>query len=210
MHCRKCGHVLSGKYCVNCGCPIELQSLGDYELISHLLQDSRVESLLGPNATQSSGGMSGDDVLKTADRIISVTLDISSVVPLDISAKIGHALWSALGVKSTSTDSAPIHTRFAYVAIASLCYLRRNSMSIISMSEKQSTAVLQAKVAGSFLWTGEGRCHVVMQNRNSHVDVAAAVEFPGQGFDWGRGSKLVAEFLSHVNRMATELSLKRL
>jgi len=178
--------------------------LGDYESIAHLLNDPRAKRFVTSQLRSTGGLLQSDDFLKIIDRVTGTVLNMSYFVPLEVCAKLGNQLWSAMGISVSVAEDRSFANKFAYVALACICHLARSGIDIVSISEGTSGSVIEARIPANF-WTWEGRLFSGLHQSGGIVEVSAAVTFKGQSFDWGRGNKIVAELLASVEIAAADL-----
>lgn len=205
MICKKCGMEATDQYCSKCGMPLAEFRLGDYRSITPLLLDLRAKEAITKEIIASSKPLSAEEWLSLADRFVSPQLNLLVNPRFDRSAKLGHELWTSLGVKTQSVLEKTFRTGFGYVAMSALCYLARHSMTITSIVESDSVCTVFATVPSNWL-TFDGVVRVAIQARREESVVIVEAGFPGQWIDWGRGSRLVRSFLEFVEDMSNKLS----
>lgn len=187
-----------------CGSRLDQRLLGDYESLMALLNDSRARKIITSYATYSKRGLNGDDFLKIVDRVQGACLGATPIIPLDICAKIGHALWSSIGITKSAQREREFLMKFGYVSLSCICYLSKNGMEIISTSEGASRCVIEARVPGTLL-TYEGRLYSSIQMQGSAAQVSVAVAFRGQAFDWGRSHRLLDDLMNNIEEIGSLL-----
>jgi hypothetical protein len=198
MYCRTCGYEASGRFCSHCGKPVGGDSLKTCDSIAHVLENHESKKYLSGQEQPYKSYLGSDDYLKGLDRALSVAFDISPLIPMDVCARGGRAIWSFLGISIAASQSRSYNRRYPYITLACLSYLCRKGMDIISISENGNKGVIQARVPDSFL-TWEGRLLIAIQNNGSTIDVGAGVNFKGQRFDWGKGNRILDELLLDID-----------
>ena len=206
MLCETCGTSASGIYCPTCGAVLSDSANRQTRPLKRLLSDPRVKALIEDELAYSTKPGSATDWLKAVDKLLSRSLGTRFPVPLDVCGRWGSEMWSRLGFKVQRLRRYTYQRQFGQVIIASLRYVARNGMEVRLMAEAESLCLVEAIIPSNWL-SWEGRLRLAIKDDGSDASMCAEVEFPGQFFDWGRGSKLLDTMFVSIESKIPDLPM---
>ena len=135
--------------------------------------------------------MSGEEVLALYDKIIA------SPIPLERLAGVVQPLYARWGIRTgkqrTETIGAPIGRTIA----RTLCCFAKHGQTFLHAKQGDTGCVLTAELPSS-ICALKGEFRVSLSRCDTGTDVAAAIEIPGQAFDWGKCRRCLDEFFKDV------------
>ena len=185
MFCQQCSEKVSGRFCSNCGTPVEkplatnwVQKIDYATLIRH----PAIRNVIRQHAAEASKRISADEFLSLADNILPV------MVPLSAIAKIGVPIYTKLGIKTGKNRSEVIASPPGKIMVSVLCFLARNDYALQQIRQLENGCVFEATLP-SDLWSWKGTLFVTIAKDEGGTYVDVATEIKGQVFDWGKSNR---------------------
>lgn len=191
MFCRNCGKEIVGRYCSYCGIPIVKDKIRDYDSYSALISDDRCKRIIASEAMKGQSGMSADEFLKLASKIIPTKL------PMELMGNMGKEFWTSLGLKTGKKKSITLPYCYAYALLATLCSLARHKMTLQSISEAKGLCGIEATLPSS-VWSWEGKINIAIRSQGDRIEIHAETIIPGQYFDWGKSQRALDALFNEI------------
>ena len=199
MFCSQCGKEATGKFCWNCGAPLQAggaeqpgpaadwQNEIDYET---LLRNPEVRDLLAkqlPPMTR----MTGEEVLDSFSKIMKLPVSLSSV------GAIGQEIYGRLGVRTGKTRSEHYSRPVGRVIVSTLCALAGGGYKVQQVQQASDGCILICEIP-SDLFSFAGRLLVTIQRTPDGASVHADTSIQGQLFDWGKSERCLRQLFEGI------------
>ncbi len=193
MFCSECGVKASGKFCFNCGNPLQaaMASLSplpagfDWEndaRYENIVRVEAVRAVIAGHAAGATKGLSGEALLAIYDKIVSSPVSFEGI------ASVVQPLYAKWGVRTgkdrTETIDAPIGRAIA----RALCSLASKGQAIQGVEQGEDGCLLTAELPSS-VTSFQGELKISLQRAGDGTHVAAATHIPGQVYDWGKSNR---------------------
>jgi hypothetical protein len=208
MFCSNCGAPAQGNFCARCGAPLSGGTVSAvaqapnaapvdwsqevrYETLRHLPE---VRDRLARHAAMAGKGMSAEEFLALADKVLPVSLG-----PLTFGT-LGSAvapLATRMGI-STGKDLSTVLARPpGQVIVAAMCSLARRGQALRGYQQYDDGCMLEATLP-SDMFSWEGTLVVGIRRQGDGSLVEAATRIQGQKFDWGKSKRVLEALLEDL------------
>lgn len=207
MYCSQCGVKASGKFCHQCGSPLQIslaiQVLRDDGMATapeDWEQDSRYDSIIrveavrtviAHHAANARKGVSGETILALYDKIVS------SPVPLESLAAVVQPLYESWGIRTGKERIELIETPVGRAIARTLCSFARQGQAFRSAEQGESSCILTADLPSSACAL-KGKLTVSLLRREIQTQVAAKTDIPGQMYDWGKSRRCLEQLFNDL------------
>lgn len=215
MFCSQCGQSAEGKFCSNCGAPLNRPSLKpiagteppdvnwedvcDYAM---LLRFPHVREAIEHSAAQAEKILSAEQFLELTKPFLSGGVPIDKLIPI---VQPLYAKWGiATGKQRSETVNAPV----GRVLLRALCSLARHGQALQGVQEAGDGCVLEAKLPSDFR-SFEGELILAVRRRDAATDVSASTKINGQLYDWGKSRRCLDRLFADLQTDPAPLVFKR-
>lgn len=213
MYCSECGKPAKGKFCSNCGAPLETPQAaaegpisiplpiqefqvpaGNWEnewRYEELIKFPEVRQTIERHTKMARVPISGEQFCKIADKILQ------NPVPTDKLAAFTAPIMDSFGIRTGKERNAVIPAPIGRGMLRVLCSLARHGQSLRGVKQGTDGCVFEA-VLPSDPMSLEGDLTVSVRRQGAGTEVAAATKIAGQMFDWGKSRRCLDVFFSDL------------
>ncbi|MCE9554904.1 MAG: zinc ribbon domain-containing protein [Planctomycetes bacterium] len=207
MYCSECGTKAQGKFCANCGVPLQQaitaeivaaivspghwQETVNYETI---VRAPEVREMVTRAAEQATQRLSGEDFLKFCDKALA---PLYGGVPVGKLASIAQPIYSALGMNTGKEQRRVFSKPPGRVIVALLCSLARRGRPLRQIRQATDGCMFEATLP-SDVWSFAGDLLVEVRTDTVGTAVEARTVVKGQLFDWGKSKRCLEELLTDL------------
>ena len=210
MFCSECGTEAGGKFCFNCGSPLQGSHLSntiqpvaavvptpvvDWEnevRYDRIIQVEVVREAISAHASKAVKGLSGEQFLAIYDKIVS------SPIPLEKLASVVQPMYASWGVRTGKQDAQSIDAPIGVVIARALCSLAKHAQPFQRVDQADEGCTLIAEFPSS-IWALKGEIRIAISKKRDRTHVAALTNIPGQMFDWGKSRKSLERLFVDLN-----------
>jgi hypothetical protein len=168
-----------------------------YLTYRQVADDPRCQEIVKWAAAGAETGMSGEEFLDIAAKVVAVPLPLGA-----IGSGLSRA-YGALGVRTGKTRGHRLDQPFGYSILATLCFLGSRAMPIAGIADAEGHCLVQAILPSNAL-SWKGRVMVGIQAADGGSLVEATTKIPGQMMDWGRSTRLLRDLFEDIDRRSAE------
>ena len=207
MFCSECGKEAAGKFCWNCGAPLQLgggaqagpaaasapsaaadwQNEVNYET---LIRNPEVRDLLAKQ-NPPEAHMTGEEFLESGSKLMGVS------VSLDRVGKIAQEVYGRLGVGTGKTRSERYNRPVGRVIVAVLCTLARSGFNLQQVRQASDGCMLTCEIP-SDMFSFAGQLLVTIERTPDGACVHADTHIKGQLFDWGKSNRCLHQLFDGI------------
>jgi hypothetical protein len=213
MFCSQCGVKASGKFCYQCGNPLQtsdtdlLPSVAsiasepeDWEqdaVYEKIIRVEAVRTAISHHAANAHGGVSGEALLALYDKVMS------SPVPLEHLVAIVQPLYDSWGIRTGKERHEWIDAPIGRVIARTLCSFAKHAQAFQRAEQFESGCVLTAELPSS-VCSLKGKLTISLKRSEDLTEVTATTIIPGQIYDWGKSDRCLEQL---INDLSSELGL---
>ena len=157
--------------------------------IKDIARHPRAVELIAEAKGRATKEMSGEELLKFADNLIP---------GVQLGGNIGQALYSRMGLKAESAQSARVAAPYGHAVLALLCALGRANMEIAEIGEEQPGVCAIHVKTPSNIWAFGGDAFFTVTADGEGCVLEARTVTSGQVFDFGKGKRTLAGLIDDV------------
>ncbi len=206
MYCSNCGLQASGNFCSGCGAKlgpagkeVAMQNSSprpwreeiDYET---LLQTPEVRNLVARHAAQARSGLTGEQFVELCDKAFSPLIG----VPLSVVTGLALPLYDRLGIRTTKSRMEVVSRPPGEMLVAALCSLAWHGQKIKYVQQAEKGCTLTAELPSDLRSMTGGELRIVLLRQETSVRVEAATKIPGQLYDWGKSTQVLAQLFDDL------------
>lgn len=210
MFCTDCGTPGEGKFCGNCGHPLNASTPPkgpsqlppvdwtwslDYLVISSTPSVRAELELAEARAGQKLGGE------KLIDVIDQVMQPFTGGVSSRLAAKLSMPLASAIGLKTGKVHREQFPLPPGKVLARVLIALAEYGHKLTKVDQEQDACILLAAIPAD-LASINGELRVTVSRGTGQTELEAEAVIPGQWYDWGKCRRRLDELFHHVRAAA--------
>lgn len=190
--CTACSAPLpaGAKFCGQCGAPVQPAQPADWAgsiTFADVAHQPAVTRMVEQVAGSQKSALSGEAFMKGVFKVANMT-GSTGPVPLELVANVGQSFWAKAGIKASKTTAFNLPAAPGRAIAATLCAYAARGYPLSGADQAQDGCILRAKLPASLSTLGgEVSCAIRPAGKESAVE--AAVNVPGQAFDWGRGQR---------------------
>jgi len=125
---------------------------------------------------------------------------------LHLTFKTGEAIGKTLGVKCTKKVERVFLCPYESVVRAMILSLGSFEHQIAAVFDTPRGCVIEAKLPVDIFSLGGSLFFEIVEERDSHVQIAGSSEISGQMFDWGKGKRALQGILDKAQQYSNLLS----
>lgn len=208
MYCSQCGTKASGKFCHQCGCPLQddegallltdadfVEEVTDWEQevrYERIIKVDAIRIAIARHAATAPKGVSGEALLALYDKIVS------SPVPLESLAAIIQPMYDSWGIHTSKKRSELLPAPIGRSIARSLCSFAKHSQTLDSTEHHDAGCILFADIPSS-VCSFKGKLIVSLLKRDQYTQVTAETHIPGQMYDWGKSQRCLEHLFNDLN-----------
>jgi len=174
-----------------------MTAVDSYLTYRQVADDPRCQELVKWAAAGAETGMSGEEFLDIAGKVIAVPLPLGA-----IGSSLSRA-YGAMGVRTGKTQGRKLDQPVGYSILATLCFLGSRAMPLAGVADAEGHCLVQAILPSNAL-SWKGRVMVSIQAAEGGSLVEASTKIPGQMMDWGRSTRLLRDLFEDLDRRGAE------
>lgn len=207
MFCSHCGVQASGNFCYQCGSrlsageqlvvaeedtlvPAELDWRVD-PIFENVVSVKEVRAVIASSAKQASPGLSGEQWMDIADKVIPIGVSYSGL------AAIAQPMWASLGVRTGKELTELLPVPIGVAVVRAMCSLARHQQTVEEVQQHDDGCTITAELPSS-VWALKGELKVRLAQHGDHTQLTAATNIPGQAFDWGKSQRCLQQLLGEM------------
>lgn len=202
MFCSECGVEASGKFCFNCGSPLQVATAKlpplpvgfDWEndaRYENIVRVDKVRAVVAGHAAGASKGLSGEALLAICDKIVSSPVSFEGI------ASVVQPLYAKWGVRTGKDRTATIDAPIGRAIARALCSLAKQGQAIEGVEQGEDGCLLTAELPSS-VTSFQGELKISLRRADGGTHVAAATNIPGQVYDWGKSQRCLAQLFTDL------------
>lgn len=208
MFCSQCGVNASGKFCYQCGSPLQAPNLALHAEVAEtpanrevdwdsevcyetIIRVDAVRLAISKNASAAPKGLSGEAILELYDKFVT------SPIPLESLASIVQPLYDSWGIHTGKERIAVIEVPIGRAIARSLCSLAKHGQTLQSAEQSESACFLSAELPSS-VCSLKGKLTVSVMKRGQFSQIEASTNIPGQMYDWGKSQRCLDSLFSDL------------
>lgn len=216
MFCSHCGVQASGNFCYQCGSrlsageqlvvaeedalvPAELDWRVD-PIFENVVSVQEVRAVIASSAKQAIPEFSAEQLFDVAEKVIPIGVSYSGL------AAIAQPMWASLGVRTGKDVSQLLPLPIGLAMVRAMCSLARHKQKVEEVEQHDDGCTITAELPSS-IWAMKGELKVRLAQQGEATQLTAAINIPGQAFDWGRSQSCLQQLLSE---MRIEVETQRL
>lgn len=202
MFCTNCGQDIAedNNFCASCGTPVDGSAASpgasadwrhavEYRVVAN---HPEVTALVGNAAGMSSGGVTAEEFLDVAQKLIPAI-----PIPLNTLVKIVQPFGNSLGIKTGKELFAHYDHPLGRVVAATLCSLALRGQALQNGEQAADGCVVTAGLPSS-VWAWSGTLLVAIQQEGDGTKVTASTAIGGQMYDWGHSKRVLQKLFDDI------------
>lgn len=207
MYCSQCGVKATGRFCHQCGSPLQTPDAsltpGDDDSPSDQAdweQDARYEQIvrvaavrtvIARHAAAAPKGLSGEAILALYDRIVA------SPIPLEKLAAVVQPLYASWGIRTGKERTEVVGIPIGRAIARTLCSFARHGQTFHGAEQSAAGCALTADLPSS-VCALKGTLTISLVRHRQQTRVAASTDIPGQMYDWGKSHRSLDQLFSDL------------
>jgi len=205
MFCSQCGKEATGKFCWNCGAPLQVgggtqpgttadwRDEIDYET---LIRNPEVRNLLVKQKPPEAR-MTGEEFPDSFGKILKLPVSLGPVMA------IMQEVYGRLGVHTGKTRSERYHRSAGQVIVSALCALARGGYKVKSVRQASDGCILMCEIP-SDMFSLAGQLLVTIERTPEGASVHADTLIKGQLFDFGKSNRCLNQLFEGIASILAE------
>jgi len=207
MFCSQCGEKASGKFCHQCGNPLQIVEAilvlpgegappepGNWEhdaRYEKIVRVDAVRTVIAHHAAHAKTGVSGEAILALYDKIVP------SPVPLEGLVAVLQPLYASWGFRTGKERTELIETPIGRAIARALCSFAKYGQTFQSAEQSDSGCILTADLPSS-VCAMKGKLTISLLRSEFRTQVAAMTAIPGQMYDWGKSRRCLDQLFNDL------------
>jgi len=207
MFCSECGKEAAGKFCWNCGAPLQAgggtqpapaaavpptaaadwQNEIDYET---LIRNSEVCDLLAKQKP-ATARMTGEQFGESFGKVLKSPVSLGPVMA------IMQDVGGRMGIRTGKTRSERYRRPVGWVIVSALCALAKGGYKVQEVRQASDGCMLVCQIP-SDMFSLAGQLLVTIQREREGASVHADTSIEGQLFDWGKSTRCLDQLFSGI------------
>lgn len=208
MYCSQCGAMANGKFCHQCGSPLQDSGaalmLSDDDFVDEVIdweQEVRYDRIIKVDAIRiaiarhvatAPKGLSGEALLALYDKIVS------SPVSLESLAAVVQPMYDSWGIHTGKKRSELLPAPIGRSIARTLCSFAKHAQTFESTEHHDAGCILISDIPSS-VCSFKGKLIVSLLRRDQHTQVSAETHIPGQMYDWGKSQRCLEQLFNDLN-----------
>lgn len=203
MFCSECGKQADGKFCWNCGAPLQggggaqpqasaapatdWQDEVDYAKITQVPEVRDRLAKQKPATVR----MTGEDFVESFDKLLKSPVSLAPVMD------VMQDVYGRLGIHTSKSRSQPYGQPVGRVIVAALCSLAKGGYTLQDVRQASDGCMLICAIP-SDMFSLAGQLLVTIQRESQGASVHASTRIEGQMFDWGKSTRCLNELFKDI------------